>query len=140
MKKILLAAAALMLVGPAMADDLKTFHTQSKFETAYSGIVDDARAQGFNVQMTCWKDYCQHYVQAQYKDGFSMAKRLVYANGGEVREFCVSKSVAALDRNCADSIGHFWSERYNNAAKTWNTGQMFATHFEDETGAADQSM
>jgi hypothetical protein len=141
MKKILLAAAALMLVGPAMADDLKSFHTKDKFETAYAGIVNDARAQGYNIETTCWKGYCAKYVQAQYSDGFSIAKRVIYDNGEEAREFCVSKNVKDLDRNCADNAGNFWREHYNAGTKTWNATQTFATHFEDEVSEAPaQSM
>jgi hypothetical protein len=141
MKKILLAAAALMLVGPAMADDLKSFHTKDKFETTYTQIVNDAHAQGYNIETTCWKGYCAKYVQAQYSDGFSIAQRFIYDNGEEAREFCVGKSVQDLDRNCAANTGAFWREHYNSRTKTWETTQTFTTHFEDEVSEAPgQSM
>ena len=108
-------------------------HTKSNFEAAYAKVVNDAKAQGFNMTTTCWKGYCMKYVRASYSDGFDSAMRVIYDSGEEVRQFCISKTGRDTDRNCVASTGAFWREHYNG--KDWETTRTYADHFEDETSA-----
>ena len=106
-------------------------HTLMHFEKTYWEAVNDAKAQGVGIEVTCWKDFCSNYVHSSYPNGtFVSAFRLVYKNGSEVRQFCVSEKGESDDRNCAASTGGFWREHFSN--NTWTTTQVYADHFSDE--------
>jgi hypothetical protein len=106
-------------------------HTKSHFEKTCTEVVNDGLAQGFRIETTCWKDYCQKHVSADYKNGDALdAFRLNYKNGEETRLFCVTTKDKINDRNCVASTGAFWREHYDGSV--WSTTATYADHFEDE--------